>query len=333
MDVSLPLLCVGLAVVLALSGIGKLRSANRGARAFEALRLDVRRPLTVTRSLSVVELALAACLCVLSGIALTITAGVVVVMMSGFTIAVARAARLGSTDECGCFGTLVGARIGARLIVRNAVFTAAGAVLIVATATGVDAGVPGAISDAFRGDADAVIVIGVGALVVLGAVLTVTTAEHQTSPPVGEPDRDVVASSGTALTVIRADRAVVADLDRDRRGRAQVLVFVKPGCRPCLDVIAELDRHREAIDERVVVTLLVSGSVGAAVSTVPQRDGTRIAADIDFDDSLARRFGIGTRPSLVLIGADGVPVQPIASGRDESLELISALVAATTTAN
>lgn len=340
MEIALPLLCVALAALLAFSGLGKLRSADRGARSFEALRLAVRHPRRVVLSLGVLEVALAIGLCALTGPLLMITAGTVAVMLLGFSIAAARATRLGSTDECGCFGEFGSARVGPRLIVRNAVFTAAAAVLAVATASGADAGVVGAVLDAVHGDADALLVVAVGAVVVLGAVLSVPTgsARQTSSPDASGDDRSgphdgAVTSSGSALIVLRADRGVVTDLDRDRRGLAQVLAFVKPDCRPCRDVIAELDRRREQFGGHVMVTLLVSGSIGTEASADPAHlGGTRIPIVIDVDDSLARRFGIRQRPSIVLIGADAVPVHPFASGSGESLELISALATATTTA-
>lgn len=325
MHVAAPLLCAALAALLGLSGFGKLRSPDRGDGAFTALRLDVARPRVAVTVLSVVELVLAVGLVVGSGTPLTVAAVATAAMMVALSVVVARAARLGSTDECGCFGggSGIGGRVGPRLVVRNATYALAAGILAVGAGAGADGGIPQAIARAGHGDPEALVVIVVGGVVALGAMLTGSGSAAR--PPAS------TTASGDApplidLVVLRPDGSI-ADLLADHGGRAQLLVFVKPGCRPCLDLIGVLERRIGALDGRVVTTVLATGPAGGTPRSDPMPlGGTRLPVVVDFDDALAGRFGIDRRPSMLLITSHGVPVPPVASGLDASRELLAAII-------
>lgn len=119
----IPSLTVFLAVVFAVSAVGRLRSADGGSAAFAALRIPVGHPKTAAGALIAVEAVVAVGLLATAGWLFVVFAAAALLLTSGLLIAVVRAHRLGATDDCGCFGDWLPAAIGARLIVRNALLT------------------------------------------------------------------------------------------------------------------------------------------------------------------------------------------------------------------
>ncbi|QNA94113.1 hypothetical protein G4G29_05300 [Microbacterium sp. Se63.02b] len=97
-------LAVFLATVFAASALGKVRSADRGLTAFTALRIPVRHPHTAAVSLIVLEAVMALGLLLTTGWLFVGFSSAALLLCTGLLIAVVRAHRLGSDDDCGCFG-------------------------------------------------------------------------------------------------------------------------------------------------------------------------------------------------------------------------------------
>ncbi|MCO1340215.1 hypothetical protein BJH93_15180 [Kocuria polaris] len=107
-------------------------------------------------------------------------------------------------------------------------------------------------------------------------------------------------------------------LRQSLEGRATLLILMRPSCRACEEVLAELDVWRAAFGDRVAVRLLVSRE--------PERftaDHPEVADLVLADESLAIQALLGVRytPSALLVAPDG----SIAAGPTTGAEYISAL--------
>lgn len=138
------------------SAIGKLRDADHGRRALTSLRIDVPAPLATAIGIIVVELLTALSLLLATGWLFLIASGAALALTTALLVVVIRTYRLGSHDDCGCFGEWLPARIGPALIVRNIVLVILAVLLvilrIVQELEGGASGLPGAFAAALTGD-------------------------------------------------------------------------------------------------------------------------------------------------------------------------------------
>lgn len=311
-----------LAAVFAASAIGKLRSADRGRSAFDALRIPVRHPDAAAAALIIVEALVAVGLVATTGWVFVAVAGASLLLTASLLIAVARARRLGATEDCGCFGDWLPTAIGPWLIVRNALLTVIAA-SVLATAIA---------SEPSRVGIPAVVASGPAAVTVLGAVgaalliatavwsmVRAATAESSSSAPLSRGDGAVlVAGTGEIVDLL----APVP--------RAKLLVFVSPGCHACTTALAALEEAQGplgSVADLYVVQKAVGGSASAqAAHDIPS--SARFALDIG--GSLGATLEIGqATPVAALIGTDGAQAGPLALGSDEVAVLIDSIVALT----
>jgi len=97
------LLSAGIALVFALSAVGKLRALDSADSTLQALRLPRLMARAAIAALAVVELFVAVALFLPRPVAV-ITATVSAILALCFLIVVIRAYLLGSREDCGCFG-------------------------------------------------------------------------------------------------------------------------------------------------------------------------------------------------------------------------------------
>lgn len=317
--VSLP---VFLAVVFAASSMGKLRAADRGRAAFEALQIPVRNPDAAAYALIVVEAAVALGLVVTTGavyVAFTLAA---VVLTAGLLILVVRAHRLGVTDDCGCFGDWLPAPIGPRLIVRNAILTAAalaafGFAFFTWGIVGVRVGLP----DILTYEPWTVM-----ALWTLAASLLIAAATWSIVRAGEAPASAPRLQARGAGAVVLPETGEIVDL-LAAGGRARIVVYVASGCHACETALSSLGAVEGRLDPLVdlyVVQKAVSGSVGSD-PTRPLPRGARFALDVGGSLGAALGIGPGT-PVAALIGTDGVQAGPSAVGADEVAQLVDSVL-------
>ncbi|MFK3676442.1 MauE/DoxX family redox-associated membrane protein [Microbacterium sp. NPDC090218] len=320
----LPLI-VFLAAVFAASAIGKLRSADRGRAAFTALHLPVRNPNAAAVTLIAVEAVVALGLLVTTSWLFVGFAAATLLLSVGLLLAVARAHRLGATDDCGCFGDWLPTAIGPRLVVRNLVLTViaacALAAALVATTASEPVGIPAVVASGSSARA-ALGALASGVLIAAG-VWSIARA----SAPRRPADRAPSASPfprGTGALLLPGTAEVVDVLAP--AARARLLVFVAPGCHACATALASL-RAAEAPLSVVTDLYVVQSVLSGATSPEPPHSlpaSARFALDVGGSVGAALDAGSAT-PVAALIGTDGVQAGPLAVGSDEVEVLIDSI--------
>lgn len=335
MDTASAILALGLAAVFAVSGVAKLRTLADAAATLDALRLPAPAPRALVGALAVGELSLAIGLLLPPPLLLIAAIGTVA-LCAVFLIVVVRAHRLGSTDSCGCFGTADETPIGTALVVRNSVLLTVAVLLLGLVAAGAR-GVPAVAAAASADATTALPLLAAAALVALAVVIVrahtpAAVAPAPSAPGLTEaaPDGDTAASTPTMPTsmhLYELSTKRMVDYRARAFGRAQLLVFIKPGCGSCTATTSYLDEHADALGRVVDVT------VAAASDTLDELDGMLGAAPqltaLDLASRTGASLGVGNRrPLAALIATDGSIVEPLALDAGEIAELIDVLVAA-----
>ncbi len=302
-----------LAAVLTLSAAGKLAALRNAGATMGALRLPTRWARTVVAAVSTGELCLAIALLSTGGTALTTTAAVMTAAALVFLALGVRAHRLGSREDCGCFGALAASRIGVGMHVRNAVLVALGATVAVVAAMG-DASST-AVETIVRTPAPALVsALGVLGTATLGAMIFRPAHQANAQNP----------HAGASL--IGPDGVVVDPMQRALRGRAQLLVFVRPGCQSCVNASATVAARREDLARIVDARVIVASGDGVSASPPLDFDGDDV--HIDIAGAVAEQFGASSaRPTALLLGTDGQVLLPHAQGLDAVSTFIDVIVA------
>lgn len=319
-------LSVVLVVIFVLSGLGKLTSLRSSARAMHALRLNrwATHPRTVLTTTAVAELLLAAGLVFTRGLLFLVIAAGAWISTIVFLLVAVRAARLGSVEECGCFGDVLPSRVGMSLTRRNLMLVAiASANLGVAAVSLLRGDSPAVVRDS--PDAIGVVVVAIAALA-CGALMAASMSPH-TPGTTAEAPRAVAADAEGAV-LLGSDGEVVDPVQRALRGRGQLLLFVRPGCSSCDDVAAAA---RAASSGLVDVRLVTAVGDGNGLAHGGQADGGAPAqrAYADPVGRLAKQLGVpDVRPAAALLTTLGQILRPFAEGREQVLDLITAVAAA-----
>ena len=314
---------VFLAVVFAMSAIGKLRAPDRGSAAFAALRIPVTRTEAASTALIVVEALVAVALVVTTGWLFVAASGAALLLTSALLVAVIRAHRLGATEDCGCFGEWLPAAIGPRLIFRNAVlavvafllFTPA---LLFLAVTGRSTGVPlllssGSAANGSFGALAAATLIALGVWSIARASSTAPAA----SSAIARGDGAVLVPAAAEIVDVLAPSP-----------RARLLVFVSAGCHACATALDTLIHAQSPLGSVVEIYVVQRASQGSttALPTHELPDAARFALDIG--GSLGGALEIGSaRPVAALIGTDGTQAGPLALGSEEIAQLVGSIVA------
>lgn len=314
---------VFLAAVFAVSAIGKLRAPDRGAAAFDALRIPVARAQAAVTAVILLEALVAIALVVTTGWPFVAASGAALLLTTGLLVAVIRAHRLGATADCGCFGEWLPAAIGPRLIVRNAVLASVAFLLFIPALlflaiTGRSTGVPlllgsGAAANGSFGALAAAILIALGVWSIARAS---STAPAFTS----------AIARGDGAVLVPATSEVVDVLAPS--SRARLLLFVSAGCHACATALDTLIHAQSALGSLVEIYVVQRAS-GGSTTALPTHElpaAARFALDIG--GSLGGALAIGpARPVAALIGTDGSQAGPLALGSEEIAQLVGSIVA------
>lgn len=298
------------AVVLLVAGVAKIRhrADTRGVLSRFGF------PPAVIPAISLVlpwgEIAAAALLLLGGPLLFALGAAGALVLTGGFFLVVARAARKGETFECGCFGTWDRGRIGPLLVVRNgALLTAA-----IATASLAVAGFPGVPSllGAATG-ADAQWAVMLVAAMGLVALFTASGASARSEPaPLAEPPAAPDAREATAVEVVTATGAVTRLRDLALL-HPQVVVFVRPGCASCEELLRDVEKDPAHLADALFAvsgdrTVFETAHPGAAPRALYAVQAARSA------------LGVSKTPAAVVLGLNGAvdagPVFGAAAVRD-----------------
>ena len=321
------IIALAITVVFASSGVAKLLSLPASAHTLGALRLPAVAPRTLVSALAAAELLIAIGV-LLAPPLLAIAAAGATLLSVAFLIVVIRAHRLGSTEDCGCFGAADHSRIGRPLIVRNAVLLGVSAALLLLALFGAG-GVASLVTASLDGDLGPLLTVGAAALI---AALAFAIARSGTAPAVAEPEAPATAPEekpvSAPLLVLDTASNTIIDLARRARVRAQLAVFIKPGCLACEHVTEHLDEHTEALEAVVDTTVIAHAPAFAQLDALTEADSHVTAIDVGgvVGNSLV---GAGSRrPIAALIATDGSVIEPIAEASSEIIELIDVILAA-----
>jgi hypothetical protein len=295
MHLSAAVLPALVAVVLLVAGVAKIRhrADTRGALGRFGF------PPAVIPAIALVlpwgEIAVAALLLLGGPLLFALGAAGALVLTGGFFFVVARAARKGETFECGCFGAWDLGRIGPLLVVRN------GALFAVAVATAVLAvagspGVPALLGTATGADAQwAVMMVAAMGLTVL--FVASGTPERSEPAPLAEPPAAPDPREATAAEVVTATGAVTRLRDLALQ-RPQLIVFVRPGCGSCEDLLRDAESDQAG---PVNVLFAVSGDRNVFETAHPG-----LASRALYAVQAARSaLGVSKTPAAVVIGLNG----------------------------
>lgn len=310
-----------LAVVLAVSAIGKWRSPDRGAATFTALRLPVRDGKAAAVALILTEAVVALGLLLTAGWVFVAVAVAAVALTAGMLVVVVRAHRQGATDDCGCFGEWMPAEIGGRLVVRNVLLTVCATALLLAAAGVLIAGgvTPGLVSALSSLDSAVSAVAGVLAALLIAGTTWSTVHAGRRSHPTSVP-------RGAGAVLLPASSQVIDLLAPSTRAR--LVVFVKPRCPACETAVASLRASDMAL-RSVVDVYAVERSLRGTVSPEPAHELPHgIYHAVDIGGSLGALLGVdAATPVAALIGTDGRQAGPLAIGSEETAELVNSIVA------
>lgn len=300
-----------LACAFILSGALKFRSTPSTLLTMESLLVpEPLRRTWIAALLPWLELALGLGLVTLSTWPLVTAALLAAGILSVFTLFLGAALVRHDDVDCNCFGAPEPVTIWS--VLRNAILIAAA----VAVAAGVTdhRGVIAQVATLNNEELTWFIVttLGVAAFVLLWHRTSASRRSRGTSPlaaPPGEPDTtmlELIDASGEPTTITSLTKR-----------RAALLVFVRPDCAPCSQVVARLDEWSAELDGIEVVPVITKSPTQFREVYPDLEVGALYAPKY-----VHRELGIQSVPAAMLFSTNGA----IAAGPELGPEAIEALI-------
>lgn len=316
-DVAVPL---GVAATFVVSGAAKLRDVAATRTALTDLGLP--RPFrtaALARALGPAELLLGIAVLVCSGPAASVALASVGVLAVVFTVVVAGVLARRRTVHCNCFGAASTGPLTRWSLVRNVMLV--GAVVLALLDPAVARGVPGrllALDAEGRTWLLAVVLGGVAVVVVqrrhgalaarLADLEALVAGPTAAGPPPVIPDvgvRDLVGIERSLPTLVRE--------------RAQLLVFLRPGCDGCAMSARHVPGWSSSLGHAVQVRAVTTATFDAFAAEY--RDLCDDALYVT--PSVLDALGVRSVPSAVLLGTDGTVAAGPLVGQDAIAELVA----------
>ena len=290
---------VCLAAVFLVAGVAKLadRSGTRQALADFDVPRRLAGPLLLL--LPAAELAVAAAL-VFGPTARWGAAGCLV-LITLFVAGLTRVLRRGEAPDCHCFGQVHSKPASWVAVARNFVL-ALPAAYVALTGPG-----PSLASWVAGTDARALWLVATGSLTALTTTTSVllwrenrrlrSTDDRAAAAPVQ------IGALAPRFSLPSATGRVVSLQDLLADDRACVLTFVHPGCGGCAALLPELARWRDAVTERLALTVVTAVEAMRAEKLAREHALTDML--IDEQSTVSRAYGATAVPSAVLVASDG----------------------------
>jgi thiol-disulfide isomerase/thioredoxin/uncharacterized membrane protein YphA (DoxX/SURF4 family) len=343
MDTGLLLARLVLATVFCVAGAAKLADRSGTGQALPGFGIPPRLTAPLAVGLPVVELALATAL--VARVSAWWGGLGALLLLLAFTAAIARSLARGERPDCRCFGQLRAVPVGWPTLLRNA--SLAGLAAAVVGLGWRDAG-PGVLSwlDPLPPAERTLAILGVAGIGGLGVAVVMLAylvgqqgrmvsrldaiearleegvaapVEHEEARP---PDKGLpVGAPPPAFElpdlggVPRTLATLVAP------GRPVLLLFVSPGCEPCIALLPEIARWQREHSDRFTLVLVSSGSVEDNRGKFQALAADRLL--VQAGSEVADAYFSAWTPGAVLIG----PTRRIASPVVYGIEAIRALVA------
>jgi peroxiredoxin/uncharacterized membrane protein YphA (DoxX/SURF4 family) len=331
---------VGLAVVLAVAGAGKL--ADRAGARQAVTGFGVPEPLAgpVANLLPWVELA--AAILLIPSVTQPVGAALALALMLAFSGAIARSMARGETPDCHCFGALHSEPAGPKTLVRNLLLSASAAVAL--------AGGPGTSATRWlaglSGGWLAALLLGLALAATLTAaswlsswllrrngqlllrVDALETALAAGGVPVPSDVPAVLVTGGLAigteapefeLDTLASGRTDLATL---RDGTAELmLVFTDPGCGPCTALMPQLAEWQRDQPGGLRTVLISRGDREANLAHAREHGLSDVL--LQEDREVSQAFRVDATPSAVLISAAGTVTSVPHAGEDQIRALVT----------
>lgn len=313
-----PLLLCTLTVIMTLtvSGIAKAKDRASTAAAIVNLKLDRWLPLKATsRLLPWGEIALAAWLFLVPGWSSILGGIAAVILFAAYWLVIARAVFTGNTASCNCFGGASEAPVSAYTLTRNtALLGAAIGALIAAVRTQ-----HSALTMILHANDDAWLWL-LGTTLVAVALWSMYRSEllaPQGHSPAQEinPEFTQSLSNPTAAEDPGEDEEYirhpipygtletssgVRSLRELAQDHARVLIFLSPGCSPCLEVIPHIQQWQKKLPQLVINPVV---SQRSEVEQLQLPNDIEVLVDPEFNTEVV--FARAT-PLAVALGYDGM---------------------------
>lgn len=294
---------VALSVMLAISGVAKLRDRASTVDAIRALRLS---PWLVSAGVAIllplVELALAVSLLATWGSVLVISSVAALILMLAYTVVIGRALGFDEPVRCGCFGSLGSGDVDRATLVRNILLTALAALALLGSILGVS--LYGQPSSTWGW-------LAIAALSAAAAALSLGGAETVG----GNAETGWLAKAH----LIAPDGATVRLGELAKSHGGAVLVFLLPGCGACHSLVSDLPELRRQHPERLIIPVLPHR---AEAQAYPGLEGVHR----DPGSNIAAALGVRGAPAALQIGPDGSGRGGLVAGRADILELLGGQV-------
>ena len=288
----------------------------------------------VARLVPLVEAAVAAG--VLLGVTVRPAALVAVVLLTLFSIAIARALAGGRQVECNCFGP-ASRSVGWGSVARNTGLTAVvAAVAIGAPERGVVSSVGALTTVDLLICADVTLAVAVLALAWFALQLLRQQGRLLLRLDGIESRGAGTHSSGSATTQaalplgVKAPSFTLTDLagasvrlgDLLLAGRPRMLVFASPQCGPCTSLVPDLSRWAEELAGTLDITLISGDSTERSRTSFASVGLERVL--LDPDTAVSRAYAAYGTPSAVVISHHGTVASSMAQGREQITALVRA---------
>ena len=343
MDIFLLLIRLVLAAVFLLAGIGKLLDR---AGSEEALRsFDVPRPLVKPAAAVLPWAELAIAIAFLFNSVSWYAAFSAAALLAVFSVVMLWQIQKGNAPDCHCFGQIHSEPVGARSLVRNALFLLLAISLLVSGPETQGMALGGGAETSMYGIEPGfllwTVVIGLLVLVVLVLkrisdqqsqiirrleILEVISAEGKelTREAPGDPNSGLPIGSPLPAFKIRKPGGGPARTDEVLTpGRPALLLFVGPGCHPCESLIPEIETWALEFNDKLDILLISSGSDAENLSKFGAIDSASIY--IQDDKGVSDLLGALWTPTAILIDSKGSIASRNAVGDSAIRDLVERL--------
>ncbi|MDQ3654099.1 MAG: redoxin domain-containing protein [Chloroflexota bacterium] len=347
MDAAALLVRVVLAGVFGLAAVTKLIDLSGSRSAMEGFGLPKRLAAPAGIALPLIEITIAILLLPLTTSWWGALGGLV--LMLAFMAGIAYNLAKGRTPDCHCFGQVYSEPVGKSTLIRNGVFAALAAVLVLRGPEGQGASLVGWLGDVSTADRVllilVVLILGIlatlgwltvqllqqnGRLLVridalegasTGGQIVGAAAERADPIPAGLP----VGTNAPAFSLARLDGETVTLDSLRAEGKPVVLVFTDPGCGPCGALMPELGRWQQEHAQVLTLALVSRGTREANAAKAGEHGISRVF--LQQDREVSQAYQSVPTPSAVLIRADGTIGAPAALGSDAIRSLITRITA------
>lgn len=238
-----------------------------------------------------------------------------VLLLLVFVGGITTALRQGRRPDCGCFGSLRPAPIGASTLVRNTALLVLAAFVVISA--------PGPAIDGWVAahSPEEVAVVSAAIVATLAAIVYLPSVVDRAGPAItGGPAPLAIGTQAPDFMLLEAhgtQRNLPSLLTTEC---PLVLVFASPTCGSCVSLFPDLARWQRSLAERLRIAVVV-GADGDAARSIAEDHGI-VTVLSDPETAVTRAYGITASPSAFGLTSEGAIANGPAVGPDAIEELL-----------